>query len=81
MLCLASMACYEEPVQKAKPLPAGPEIAIEPDPICTHEVCFNRVSGLDCNGNGPNFCYHYRIQYEYHCDCDRWAPAPSKVTK
>ncbi|HEY5268192.1 MAG TPA: hypothetical protein VII94_03580 [Candidatus Saccharimonadales bacterium] len=69
-ICLLAMCDTQTPtkVVPAVDAPASPSL-----PICTHQNCFERPSGLDCTG-GAGMCYHYVVQYERHCDCDQWAP-------
>ncbi len=43
-------------------------------PPCIHQNCFERPSDLDCTHPISGACWHYKIIYEHHCDCDQWAP-------
>lgn len=59
----------------APPLSAPPAHA-PPPVVCTHEVCGERPTRLRCEDSSP--CTRWRIDYEHHCDCDAWGPAPTE---
>ncbi len=68
--------CETAPAEVTKPV-EGLFDPPPPAPICIHKNCFERLSGMACD-EGINWCRHYSAQYEHHCDCDQWAPAPQK---
>lgn len=49
-------------------------------PPCIHEVCAERPGKLVCiaeaKGFRESYCGAFVIEYEHHCDCDQWGPAP-----
>jgi len=47
-----------------------------PGPPCTHEICTERPMRLRCTSSGTYVCHTYEIDYQHHCVCDTWGPAP-----
>lgn len=79
----AAVALYNRPVN-IEPVPVLPDTSRAPPvagPPCIHEVCGERPRFLNCvytNGgsspSAPRYCARWAIEYEHHCDCDRWGP-------
>jgi hypothetical protein len=65
--------CETAPTEVTKPIQELVHPA-PPPPVCIHQNCFERISGLNCD-HGGYYCARYTVQYEHHCDCDQWAPA------
>lgn len=61
-------------LQRSEPVPE-PANAAPPGPPCVHETCSERPRWLRCEHNYGGHCSTYRIDYERHCVCDRWANA------
>ena len=68
-------AAEETPIQIEIPAQA-PTVA--PGSVhCIHEVCAERPRYLRCTGYSagtPASCAIFEVDYEHHCDCDRWEP-------
>lgn len=66
----------------ASAVPAAP--AVVAGPPCIHQVCGERPRFLQCEawrvGHQESACSRFEIQYEHHCVCDAWAPAPARET-
>lgn len=49
-------------------------------PPCTHKICAERPAHLQCvymqheshTNSSALACARWDIEYEHHCDCDRW---------
>lgn len=74
----AHVRAVEAPAPEASMVP----LPTPPPPICVNQNCHQRPKFLECayesvNGQySTRYCTRWEIQYEHHCDCDRWAPAP-----
>ena len=73
------------PPPPAPPLPASSSPLSEapwpprpPAPPCIHYDCRDRPHRLNCVGWSATWrsCDSWAVEYENHCDCDTWGPAP-----
>jgi hypothetical protein len=79
--CRARAPAAEEKVERAPASAAAPPLPPAPPP-CIRKACADRPRFLQCVGvatgvgQRSDHCGRWEIEYEFHCDCDRWEPVP-----
>lgn len=81
-LCLWNPPTHVTRLEEPMPSASAPPAPAPTGPPCIHQLCAQRPAFLNCASEAVNgqfstrYCARWEIQYEHHCDCDAWGPAP-----